>query len=208
MRAPLLAATALWLLTQPAAAQPADFDLLKQAEQQSAQDQVAAQKAAAEKAAEEAAKKAQADKAAADKAAADKAAADAAAIAAPPAEPPKPVPAAFVPLRLASGAAAGSATLTEAAGGLHAQLGLANIPPGRYRLVLLQHKGCGKPFAAPANSVQPLPVVAAGADGVIAAAFTVPHASLAAAEGPVLALYVDDPKQAGALWIACGTSTP
>jgi hypothetical protein len=227
MRTKLLGATALWLLALPAVAEPAfqlgrqgaamaqpiDFDLLKQAEQQSKSDQAAedakkaaAEKAAADKAAEDAAKQAQADKAAADKAAAEKAAADKArANPASPPEPPPEVRTTHVPFRLATGAAAGSAALTETPGGLHFLLGFANVPPGKYRLLVLQRAGCGKPFAAPPGPPQPIPVVTAGADGGIAAAFTVRQLSLGDAGGPVLALYpADDPKQAGAVWAACG----
>jgi hypothetical protein len=237
MRAPLLAATALFLLAQPTAAAPGgvrhsgttsllriDFELLKQAEQQSAQDKAAAdaKKAADDKAAEDAAKKAQAEKEAADKAAADKAAVDkaaadkaaadkAAAGAAANATVPPPAPApeirpAYVPFRLASGAAAGQAGLVDTPGGLHFLLSFVNVPSGKYRLLILPHAGCGKPFVAPAGPPQAIPIVTAGADGGVAAAFTVRQLKLDDAAGRVLALYPADPRQAGVPWTACGAA--
>ena len=206
--------------------QPIDFDLLKQAEKQSQQEQDEAAKKAAEDAARKTqADKAQTDKAAADKAAADKAAADKASFNRPPAPPPPtapitpsasitpaaPMPAALtahIPIKLAAGSAAGSAELTEAPGKLHVLLSLANIPAGRYRLMVLPLPECGKPFAAPPGPAQAIPTVTAGPDGAIAAAFTVRHQTLEAAgtgvHWPVLALYPADAKP-GTGWAACGT---
>ena len=211
--------------------QPIDFDLLKQAEKQSQQEQDEAAKKAAEDAARKTqadkaqADKAQTDKAAADKAAADKAAADKASFNRPPAPPPPtapitpsasitpaaPMPAALtahIPIKLAAGSAAGSAELTEAPGKLHVLLSLANIPAGRYRLMVLPLPECGKPFAAPPGPAQAIPTVTAGPDGAIAAAFTVRHQTVEAAgtgvHWPVLALYPADAKP-GTGWAACGT---
>lgn len=216
----------------PAPMQPIDFDLLKQAEKQSQQEQDEAAKRAAEDAARKAqadkatADKAQTDKAAADKAAADKAAADKAAFNRPPAPPPPTAPitpsapitpaapmplalTAHVPVKLATGSAAGSAELTETSDKLHVLLNLANIPAGRYRLMVLPLPECGKPFAAPSGPAQAIPTVTAGPDGAIAAAFTVRHQMAEAAGNgvhwPVLALYPADAKP-GAGWLACGVA--
>ena len=116
-------------------------------------------------------------------------------------------PTAHIPIKLAAGSAAGSAELTETSDKLHVLLSFANIPAGRYRLMILPLPECGKPFAAPPGPAQAIPTVTAGPDGAIAAAFTMRRQIVEAAGNgvhwPVLALYPADAKP-GTVWAACG----
>jgi Cu/Zn superoxide dismutase len=222
-RALIAAAMAAWLLAVPAAAQPLvrrptapagsviaiDFDLLKQAQEQSAADQAAAE-----------AKKAADAKAAADAAAAPptpppspEAAQDS--VVPPPVSAPAPRPAAIstslhVALKLRSGAPAGSVELWQTAHSVHAKVALTGIAPGFHPLHFYRIGSCAQAFATTERPLDDgLAEISAGADGTVIAELVAAHISLAEGpnsllSGPGAALVVGTPAER----IACGAVRP